>query len=277
MVNGDDDESDEEERTRAMGSAAFGALPPALRHAMATLQEATRRGDMLQAANAAQQLEAEVKRAPPEFQEALAQARELRQQGTHTRGAKRPASKPAKQPKSPQRAGGASAAVALTAMPSTAGLDAQLQALDSAQQQLSEALQDPTRLAAWLASNGVSEQELHSIEASDDRSDAMQTLAARMVKATIGGAAPKPDALFAQLAEQRRRMQEAERLVAEEQRAAETAAAGVKAAQEQLDLAQRAKAEQGAKVDASLQAAKQDVAGEVSHALHECSSKCASE
>ena len=259
IVDSDDEEDEKRARRRSASSRSapspragpdLSAMPPEVRNAYAKVAMAQQKGDMPMYRNAMVELEAQLQVLPADFREKL-----LPQ--TPSSKTKAMSEKLEGLPPSPDRD----------------ALDAQLRAVEAAQGKL-EGL-DVSNMPEFLASVGLTADDMAQAERSDDPAAAMRALAERAVQATMVGGASAPmhvaDSATAlanteEVERARRQLEEQQKKVAEAAAALEAQRAAVEAAKVRTDKAQgalreaeRQKEEQGRVVDASVEGAKADM------------------
>jgi polyhydroxyalkanoate synthesis regulator protein len=159
-------EFDDSPRVSPSLEAARG-LPPELQLALAESQAAQTSGDPARIAASLQSFEDKLQRAPPEFQKAMQSARAHR----------------------------ASSSLASSPPQASNGLEAQFRDADAVSAKLDSAFSltegigdDMAGMAEFLASTGLTEEDLLKAENSSDPAEAMRRLAEIAVNNTLGGA-----------------------------------------------------------------------------------------
>ena len=299
------DSDDEDDAGADAVRQAQAALPPQLRQNLAMAQVAAATGDRRAAQEASARLAAEMQSAPPEFQEAMQMAKAARAPAAPS------SSSPKKAKSKKKKAAAAARAAAPDELALGAKLEAQLANLEQMQATLAAAADDPEALARLMASAGISEAEMAAVDGDDAAMHALaEQMMARTVgdagagvetsmseveslvreveslqktqvevlredgpssSSSAGHSSVGVEEMAAKLAEQKRRMDAVAKEVEMQRAAAAAAEAQVAAAAAALKEAEAKKEEQGRRVDASLEGAKAEVAGQLSahrEALH---------
>ena len=278
-----DDEEEEKQRRRSVARRAAQPrgpedIPPHLRSAYARVTMAQERGDPRELQAAMLDLERQLQSMPDDFKEQLKPSMQAlqKQQLSQKAAAQSRATGAARAALGATGAGGDSGSTAKSA------LDDQLRQVEEAQSALAGLGEDPAALAKWLESVGITPEEMAMAERAANPQEAMNLLAQRAAAKTVGagplGAAsafglgggpggepietPQMRAAREGLEEQKARLAEAAKAVEEQKALIEKHRLRTEQLNSQLQEVEKQKAEQGKKVDESVELAKADLANQ---------------